>query len=513
MACVLERSRQQHGGVPRLRCRYHLGTQGNSDFRTLVWSVQLRQFPIWRASALVFPVLVFLGVYAVYAPDVPLITPDSEGYLEFAPSRTGGYPFFLALLKPVVRDLHDYAIAQRSLYAIAILILCWQLLATTNSLIVALVAELALLGNRDLSLYDINKFHFTILTESIFLSTSALLLACAMAYLRTGTGGRLSLASALAGYATAIRPTGLAFFPALVVLAAAAPGRLRLWSRMVIIALCFAGVLALESVYYRAHHPGPRTSMLPVQMLGKAGMIDVPDAAQLISSAPQPARPLQQALETSLAPVRKLISEAPNLPARCWLLVHYETFVEYRFALPERAALVAASGNEGLLEAAFARLRSGLRDYLRVTGDHLACLWSSAMISDKEATMLAAYLASHRPLPFEEALPEFRATSLPALALRRAMMEGVGIVLLMASLGLIAMLVRRRTPNRELTLAGFCGVTVHAGVVLTALTGVGIARYTEGLWVPIAIGTGMSVLWIYRTCKNARIRTAAPFTA
>jgi hypothetical protein len=83
------------------------------------------------------------------------------------------------------------------------------------------------------------------------------------------------------------------------------------------------------------------------------------------------------------------------------------------------------------------------------------------------------------------------------------MMEGVGIVLLMASLGLIAMLVRRRTPNRELTLAGFCGVTVHAGVVLTALTGVGIARYTEGLWVPIAIGTGMSVLF-YRQSFPAR---------
>jgi len=455
--------------------------------------------------------LVSLAIYAVYAPDVPLITPDSEGYLEFAPSRTGGYPFFLAVLKPVIRDLHDYALAQRSLYALSILILCWQLLATTNSLVVALVAEIALLGNRDLSLYDINKYHFTILTESIFLSASALLLACAMVYLRTGTPGRLSLVSALAGYATAIRPTGLAFFPALVVLAAGGPRHLRLWLRIVIISLAFAGVLVLESVYYRAHHPGPRTSMLAVQMLGKAGMINVPDAARLISSTPQPARPLQQALEISLAPVRKLIAEAPSLPARCWLLVHYETFVEYRFAAPDRAALVAASGDEGLIAAAFARLRSGFVDYIRLTGDHLACLWSSAMISDSEAAMLAAYLARHRPLPFEEALPEFRATSLPALAVRRAMMESVGILLLLASISLIATLLRDRTPSTELTLAGFCGITVHAGVFLTALTGVGIARYTEGLWVPITIGTGLSVLWIYRACKNARIRGAAPW--
>jgi hypothetical protein len=111
----------------------------------------------WRTSVLVFPVLAFLGLYAVYASDVPLITPDSEGYLEFAPSRSGGYPFFLALLKPIIRDPYDHTLAQLSLYAVSILILCWQVLLTTNSLAVALVAELALLGNRDLALFDINK--------------------------------------------------------------------------------------------------------------------------------------------------------------------------------------------------------------------------------------------------------------------------------------------------------------------------------------------------------------------
>ena len=457
----------------------------------------------WRTSILVFPVLVFLGIYSVYAPDVPLITADSQGYLEFAPSRTGGYPFFLALLKPIVRDPHDYALAQLSLYALSILILSWQLLLTTNSLVVALVAELALLGNHDPALYDINRYHFAILTESIFLSISALLLASAMAHLRRGTAGGLSLVSALAGYATVIRPTGLAFVPGLLVLTAAAPGHLRTWSRIGVISLSFAGIMALEDVYYRAYHPGTRTSLLPLQMLGKAGMVNVTDAAKLISSSPKPAKPLQEALETSLAPVRNLIAKAPNLPARCWLLVHYETFVEYRFAPSQRAALASVSGDAGLIEAAFARVKKGFADYIRLTWDHLACLWSSGMMSDKEAAMLVAYLASHRPLPFEDALPEFRITSHPAVALRRAIMEGIGIVLLLAALSLIATLLRGRTPSKELALAGFCGVSVHAGIVLTALTGVGIARYTEGLWVPITIGTGMSALWIYRACKGA----------
>jgi hypothetical protein len=37
---------------------------------------------------------------------------------------------------------------------------------------------------------------------------------------------------------------------------------------------------------------------------------------------------------------------------------------------------------------------------------------------------------------------------------------------------------------------------VHGGLLLTAFTGIGIPRYVSGLWVPMAIGFGMSVLWL-----------------
>ena len=61
------------------------------------------------------PIIVFLGYYSFSAPNTPLIKPDSEGYLQFAAYRTGGYPFFLELLKPIIRDASDYALAQRLL--------------------------------------------------------------------------------------------------------------------------------------------------------------------------------------------------------------------------------------------------------------------------------------------------------------------------------------------------------------------------------------------------------------
>ena len=84
-------------------------------------------------------------------------------------------------------------------------------------------------------------------------------------------------------------------------------------------------------------------------MFGKAGMIDVNHASELIGSAPAVTKPLQIDLEANLSPVRRLIASSPNLPARCWLLQNYETFVEYRFALEERAALAANSEGKTLV--------------------------------------------------------------------------------------------------------------------------------------------------------------------
>jgi hypothetical protein len=49
------------------------------------------------------------------------------------------------------------------------------------------------------------------------------------------------------------------------------------------------------------------------------------------------------------------------------------------------------------------------------------------------------------------------------------------------------------------------GLVVHAALILTALTGVGVPRYVLGLWVPMAIGTGLTGLWILKLCALYRL--------
>jgi hypothetical protein len=439
-------------------------------------------------------------VYSVYPPNVPLISQDSSSYLDFAAIRSGGYPFFLTILKPFVRDPPDYVVAQLVLYAFAVLLLGLQLLRSFRNVLFCLLTELMLLGN-----LEVNRYHFVILTESVLLSTSALFLAAALAHLRTGSLVALAVASAFAGYAMAVRPTGIIFVAALSLLVLMGPGL----SRRVLLCLFAAGaplviILGAETLYYDAHHPGSRTSLLPIQMVGKAGMVEIADPNELIETAPASSKPLQTALEVELEPMRELVGGAPSVAAHCRLAASYEDFVEYAFALPERAELIAATGEDGVTKAAFARLRRGLPAYIALTGNYFFCLWTFWAAENQEKAALAAYLDGRKPLPFQDKVLPSLATSRspPFISTLRAGMLGVAGLFALAGACLLVSIARRRPASLALAIAGTCGMILHGGLLLNALGGIGIARYAHGLWVPWAVGLAAAIVWLGRSSRS-----------
>jgi hypothetical protein len=170
--------------------------------------------------------------------------------------------------------------------------------------------------------------------------------------------------------------------------------------------------------------------------------------------------------------------------------------VEYRFAPAERAQLVAAAGDNGLTKAGLARLERGLPDYVRLTADYFFCLITLGVSDNADKAAFAAYLDAHRPLPFEnEVLLGTSASPRFTFLLQAALLAGAAL-LGTASICLVATLCLRRSPTLELAMAGLCGVIVHGVLLLSALAGVGIARYTLGLWPPLAAGLAFTGLWI-----------------
>src|SRR5579862_9665295 len=202
-----------------------------------------------RGIAAAVPVAIFLAVYSVYwPPDVPLIGPDSGSYLGFSPTRVGGYPFFLDLIRLITTDTSRYVIAQYVLYGLSVLLLAWQLLKSERNLYFCLLAEIGLLAN-----WEVNRYHFSIISESLFLSIGLWFLAAAMAHLRGGSLISLAAAAAAAAASFTVRITGLAYLAALLPLLLAARSQRSLAARLVAAVLPIVVVLWGESLYYHAY--------------------------------------------------------------------------------------------------------------------------------------------------------------------------------------------------------------------------------------------------------------------
>jgi hypothetical protein len=352
--------------------------------------------------------------------------------------------------------------------------------------------------------FEVNRYHFSILRDPLFLSVSALFFASALAHLQLGNLGSLATASLFVGVLIAIRPTGVAFIPTLVVAAfcAVRPDRRTFVRTFLAVLVPLIAVMSLEWSYYRAHHAGPRQSLVPVHILAKAGLTEAAGALSALGAAPPDARPLMEALEVSLAPVRALIAGAPSEAARCQLLVSYEVFVQYQFAPEQRRLATAAQGNSALVSIGVERLKGDIAGYLRNSLDHLFCMWTLGAFTEQERTSLQVYLQAHRPLPFEREVILAMANNRlpPAALLVRWTMLGIAALLAITALALVVALLRGRRPSVTLCIGGLCGMTAHAAFLLTALTGVGIPRYVLGLWIPLALGAILSVAWLWEIC-------------
>lgn len=442
---------------------------------------------------LLLPPLAFAVLYATWPPATTLVQPDSHSYINFTAIRTGGYPFFLALFKPFVNGPAGYIPIQLSLNVIAVAALGWQLYRGFG-IVFAFGAEIVLLINPFLNVY-----HFTIMTESLSVSLLLLLLAATAQYLRTGGLPALAIVGGLVGALIAVRPTGIAFLP-IVVLLPFCRGSAPVSRRLLAVILPCLALVATEVAYYHAVHPGDRDSLAPIHILAKGGLVEVPDATAIIAGAPAYRQPLDRALEDDLRSTRQLIDAAPDLQALCRMLDNYETFIQYRFALPERDAAYRLGGRTALLDAGMDRILTAPLSYARLSLRHLECLWTLSVASIAEKEEFHRFIDSKRPIPFEPDVIDSFTTgpSPPGAPLLRAILVTLNAVCAIAGLLLLIALLQRHRPPVTLGMAGLCGIALHANLLITAMAGVSIPRYPLSLWPLLMIGTGAFLWWALR---------------
>jgi len=339
------------------------------------------------------------------------------------------------------------------------------------------------------------------MTESLSLSFSALLFACLIDWVQRGRLVALAAASLTIGIHVAIRPTGIGFIPALLTAAylISSPSRSGFLKISTAAIVPMVVMIGAEWAYYKAHHSGPRQSLAPIHIIGKASLVNTPGALSEISSAPEYMQTLMEDMQFRLAPVRHVLADSPDEPVRCGLLVLYEIIIQYDYFWYGPAFAATREHPDEIMSIGKDRLKRNIPGYLRNSADHLLCLWTMHALTASEQRALHDLLQKNDDLPFWTKIKSHAARNRlpPAPLLVRWSMLTLALLLFGSALVLVIVRARGRNPSAPLIIAGLSGIAIHVSLMLIALVGVGASRYIFGLWVPLALGALFSCIWLW----------------
>jgi hypothetical protein len=463
------------------------------------------------------------GAYAVYClvtnPAGPATAPDSFHYLNMTPIVPLGYPFFLQLT-----GARGAIVAQPILFSAALALLGYEIVRATRS---TWLAVAIMLGT--MIVPQIREFHASILSESLFLTLLVIVLALAVRFTYHPMWRLMVLVAITAGMAATVRRTAFALLPVMLVMvlladfarasaaakaAADRSSRQAVRSRfgnaslfLVAAFAPFAAIAAIEQVIAPVVHAGAPSSLLGRHAFAKAALIDAPPAP---ATEDRVRRALDDQLDNAFAPIRTLLASAPG-NVRGVLTLYYETCLQGRCA--DRARTATGQPNEARETAVMgavglARIRRAPLNFLRLTWMHYRSLWTFDRLRHPDtAADLNAFLATHRPLPYEELAalgPDKIMEFSGAQNVRYAQyaISAVAIVTgVLALAGCVAAIGSFKLPP-ALQAACVAALTLHAGLVLTALLAAGFTRFLLGLWPALVVASGFGGLAVWEKVKN-----------
>lgn len=443
-------------------------------------------------------------------PTGPITTPDSVRYLEVWANYPLGYPLFLKIFGE-----NGAIIAQPLIFSAALAFLGREIVNLTRSTVLAVVAIAGCMA-----LPQIREFHASILSESTFLSLGVVFLALAVRFAYHPTWHLMVILALAAGASATIRRTGFALVPVMLLMILMQRRRLqgsRLPLAFVAALAPFFVIFGIEQVAAQIVHHGHPSSLTGRHMFAKAALIDAPASATATTRHAAPADSLRDKLNEQLdndyAPIRALLDAAP--PAvRAVLSIYYETCLQGGCVDRSRALmpdLDEADQTQTLGAAAMARIRRSPLAFAGLWWRNYVSLWTvDRLRHPATAPALNAFVASHRPMPFEDLAfrlePDQVFEFQPSERVRYMQMAITAVAIWTAAMaigGLVAI-----TAGIELSplfaIAATAALAAQGGLMLTAMLAAGFSRFTLGLWPAIVVAAVVGAYWAVMFARPLR---------
>ena len=442
-------------------------------------------------------VFTLCAAYVAYClgtnPAGPFTTPDSVHYLNSSPIVPLGYPFFLKLV-----GARGAILAQPILFGAALAFLGREILRLTRStwLAVAVIAG-------SMVLPQIREFHASILSESLFLTLLVAFIALSVRFAYHPAWHWMVLVATTAGLSATVRRTGFALVPVMLFMAVVHRRQAKTPALLFAAALApFLLIQGVEQAVAPVVHAGQSSSLMGRHMFAKAALIDAPAVAEAAGQDPIRAA-LDEHLQNDYAPIRALLASAPR-DLRAVLSIYYETCLQGGCVDRSRALMpdLNESGQTRILgQAATARIARAPLAFARLTAMNYQSLWTVDRLRHPDRSAeLTAFVASHRPMPFEKLA--FSLDPESPLAFRGVervrymqwVMTAVAIWTgAVAFAGLVAM-ASARPMSPPFAIAAVAALSAHGCLLLTAMLASGFSRFTQGLW-PAIVTAVVFGLW------------------
>lgn len=431
----------------------------------------------------------------------PVVHPDSQSYLDFAPYRGAGYPFILWLAGEFLGGLQGLVMLQWTSFLLASITLGLALQKRGLAWLLPILSVIA--GNPLL-----NEFHNNVLTESLFCSGTVLAFAIMVWPADNSTTLKSSLLGVLVGGLVILKPTAYALLPVVFLwLLTDATERLATKVNAFVIYVALVAVfVGTDALAYKWLHPGvDRESLATRHAFAKSLLIQVPQK----DNADGPLHNLVLKLERDSAPIRQLLDDAPNTVVSAYLQREYEVFLQYSFASYEQQMAAQQAGvSLANLQKEIARMRIAdnpfglwqvfVRNYFASWSVYYA---NHPLFRDQ----IQNYIDSARPLPFSssslgvpEYIPVSRWSWLVTSAIWGAWLASIvigGIYIWQ----LFRPLPLETTLRDAMLIAGY----LQAYTLGIALSGIGIERYTLTVWPMLVLCGYFLLLLVLRPSRTA----------
>jgi hypothetical protein len=199
-----------------------------------------------------------------------------------------------------------------------------------------------------------------------------------------------------------------------------------------------------------------------------------------------------------------MLASAPG-HVRGVLTIYYETCLQGGCADQARAATtesVEARQTELMGAAGSARIRRAPVEFLKLTWLHYGSLWTVNRLRHPDtARDLNAFLAAHRPLPYEELAlslgPGRTLEFTGSQNVRYAQYAISALAMITGALAVFGCVAAITAPRISPTLgiAAMAALSAHAGLLLTALLAAGFTRFLLGLWPALVVACGFGAYW------------------